>query len=268
MPRHSVTAVILAAGRGKRMQSDVPKVLHRLAGMTLLGRVAAVLRQIGIQDVAVVLGSDLEPFAEFLGEHPEMMVCRQPQALGTGHAVGCAAGLFAGAPVPSNMPAGEVVRGRAQTRPYILIVNGDAPAMNPVTLGSFVDEVVAAAAKLAVIGIDLPDPSGYGRLVLDDGRRLLRVVEERDTDVETRKVSLCNSGVVMAKSEWLFSLLGGLSTRNSQAEYYLTDCFAASRERGSGALVHVAEDWQGFLGVNTVEQLRQLEEWVVRSTRA
>ena len=231
-----MNVVILAAGMGKRMQSDLPKVLHPLAGKPLLSHVVDTARQLNPSRVCVVYGhgGDLVPTQLAAGDL--RFVLQAPQ-LGTGHAV---------------MQAAAALDDEAPT----LVLYGDVPLTSRQTLQTLVDK--AGKEKLAVLTVELEDPTGYGRIVRE-ADRIVRIVEQKDATPAERAIREVNTGILVAPTRALKSWLGQLSNHNAQQEYYLTDIIAMAVKDGipveSAQPAHVWET----LGVNSKQQLAELE---------
>ena len=258
-----VAGLVLAAGKGTRMRSALPKVLHPLLGKPMLSYVHSALMDAGISSSGVVLGEDLSGFEGFLAEKTDISVAIQENRLGTADAVAAAIDLFPGAQRPPYAK-GRVFQGQALDAHSVLICAGDIPAITASTLNRFVDRCLETNAELGVIGMRVTDPTGYGRLVLDREGCLKAIVEEKDADDPTRQINLCNTGVIFAKVERLFELLSELNASNAQGEYYLTDCFAAARAKDIKTQVLESEVWQDFCGVNNRMQLAEVEKLLAR----
>ncbi len=254
-----VCAIVLAAGKGTRMKSPLPKVLHEIAGRPMLTWVIQALRAAGVHTSVAVVGGDLQPFQSVLAEYPDLVICEQKQRRGTADAVAAAWVAFAGVTRPVYAD-GAILRGEPVSADYVIVCNGDAPNLNPSTIRAFCDSMVARNVDLAVIGMRHPRPFGYGRIVQDDEGNLTKIVEEKDADEATRRIDLCNSGVVLGRTGVLFDLLGQVTTNNSQNEYYLTDCFALAQKHGKSVQVYETADWQGFEGINDPQQLAALSQ--------
>ena len=234
----AVALIVLAAGQGKRMGSDLPKVLHPLAGAPLLWhalRAAAVLEP---EQRLVVVGHGAEAVAASAREaDPEGTVIRQPDRLGTAHAVLQAA------------PALQGFRGDA------LVLYGDTPFIGEETLQALL--AARSRADVVVLGFEAADPTGYGRLVMD-GDRLDRIVEHKEATAAERAIRLCNSGVVCADAALLMDLAAGVGNDNAAGEYYLTDIVALARARGlTTGVVRCPE--AETLGINTPAELAAAE---------
>ncbi len=234
-----VAAVILAAGKGTRMRSRLPKVLHPVGGLPLLAHAMAAAMALAPARVAVVVGH----VAEAVGEAaravcPGAAVCLQEAQLGTGHAVLAAAEALAGF-------EGD-----------LLVLFGDTPFVRPETLA----RLCAARAEhdLVVLGFEAAVPGRYGRLVTAPGGALERIVEAKDATEAELAIGLCNSGVMAGDCATLVALLARLGTDNAQGEYYLTDAVALARSEGLTAGIVRCEEAE-TLGVNDRAQLAAAE---------
>jgi len=231
-----MNVVILAAGQGKRMRSDRPKVLHRLGGRPLLAHVLDTARELGAAKICVVYGHGGEAVREALDAADLVWVRQEPQ-LGTGHAV-------------------------LQTLTFLdpgattLVLYGDVPLIGGPTLSRLIE---MAGSGLGVLTEDLDDPSGYGRIVRDDAGHVLRIVEERDASEEERALSEINTGFVVAPTSALMRWLPALGNDNAQGEYYLTDIVRLAILEGMPvATTQPDASWE-VLGVNSKVHLAELE---------
>lgn len=244
------------------MKSDLPKVLHPVAGLTMLERVIAVLRDVGVEKSCVVLSEDRAGFESFFERHADLNVAIQKNRQGTGDAVAATAWSFAGVK-PASFAAGEALCGAPLTERHVLIMAGDVPAVRPATLRAFIEDVRAKGAAIGVLGMRVPDPKGYGRLLLD-GAELKGIVEEKDADAATKKIDVCNTGIFFVQTSVLFELVAKLTPSNAQREYYLTDIVAHARSIGHTAVAYVSDQWQDFAGINDRAQLAAVEGWLVQ----
>ena len=227
--------VILAAGLGKRMHSDTPKVLHRLAGRALLSHVIDTAKRLSPSVICVVYGHGGEAVRKTLGENGAVWVMQEPQ-LGTGHAV---------------MQAAPHLNERWPT----LVLYGDVPLIRPETLKRLIE---TAGKGLGLLTATLDDPSGYGRIIRN-GKRVVRIVEEKDATARQRALREVNTGTVVAPTKKLKDWLGRLENRNAKKEYYLTDIVAfAAKERVPVTASQAGAAWE-TLGVNSRGQLAELE---------
>lgn len=228
--------VILAAGQGKRMYSNLPKVLHPLAGKALAQHVIDCARTLNPARLVVVHGHGGDVVHATL-DAPDLAWARQEQQLGTGHAL---------------LQALPQLNREAKT----LVLYGDVPLTQAATLRNLVD---CARDGLGLLTVTLDNPAGYGRIVRNAAGQVERIVEEKDASTEERKICEVNTGIMVLPGNKLDSWLHQLSSDNAQGEYYLTDVIAlAVRE---GLPVHTAQpagEWE-VLGVNNKLQLAQLE---------
>ena len=239
MPLH---VVILAAGQGTRMRSDLPKVLQPLAGRPLLAHVLEVARGLDPAGIHVVYGHGGERVPQALAADDLAWVC-QAEQLGTGHAVAQA--------LPGIPDAATV-----------LVLYGDVPLLERATL----EALVAAAAddRLALLTVSLDDPTGYGRIVRDAAGPVLRIVEEKDADAATRRIAEVNTGILATTRARLHDWLGRVGNTNSQGEYYLTDVVGLAVDDGVEVTAASAPTEEEVLGVNTKAQLAHLERHLQR----
>lgn len=229
--------VILAAGLGKRMRSELPKALHALAGKPLLGHVLDQARSLSPTRIVVVHGHGGERVREALGAHDLAWALQEPQ-LGTGHAVTQAA-----AQLDDSAPT--------------MILYGDVPLTSADTLARLA-RAAAGGERLALLTVTLDDPTGYGRIVRTGGS-VARIVEQRDADEATRAIREVNTGIMVAPTARLKGWLERLSNDNAQQEYYLTDVIAMAVADGVQVVTEQpAHAWE-TLGVNTRAQLAELE---------
>ena len=236
MSEQAVALVVLAAGQGSRMLSDLPKVLHRLGGVPLVGHALAAGRSLDPARVVVVAGHGAETVTKAVAKlDPDAQVALQTEQLGTGHAVAQALPLLDGFD-------GKIV-----------VLYGDTPFIGADTLAA----LVSHPADVVVLGFEAADPGRYGRLVVK-GDDLDRIVEFKDADEATRRIALCNSGVMAAEAGLLRDLVGRLGNDNAAGEYYLTDVVGLARAEGRRAAV-VTCDESETLGINTRVELAAAE---------
>ena len=237
--------IILAAGQGTRMNSDLPKVLHPIAGAPLLHHAMRAGAAIAPERMVIVAGHEAEAVrraALELDETAEVVI--QAEQLGTGHAVRQA------------LPALAGFEGR------VIVLYGDTPLIRPETL----EAMLAAPSDVVVLGFEAADPGRYGRLVVHLGQ-LYRIIEYKDATAEERAIRLCNSGVICADAEVLSRLVQGLGNDNAAGEYYLTDIIAAAREAGLTAEVVTCPEAE-TLGVNSRADLAAAEAAMQARLRA
>jgi UDP-N-acetylglucosamine diphosphorylase/glucosamine-1-phosphate N-acetyltransferase len=233
--RPLVDAVVLAAGKGTRMRSDLPKVLHELAGRPLLAHVLDTARRAGIDRTVVVVGHQAERVRDACRASDLAFVLQQPQ-LGTGHAVQVAATAL--------RPGG-----------WTVVLAGDVPLLRAATLARLVAATVDDEAAAVVLTCVVPDAGAYGRIVKDQAGNLLRIVEARDASAAELAIKEYNSGVYCFRTDRLLAALDGLTTANDQGEYYLTDTIGWLAARGETVRTLVTDDPHEVIGINTVDEL-------------
>ena len=233
-------SIILAAGLGTRMKSALPKVMHRVAGRPLAGYAAAGAMAAGASRLAFVIGPEMEAAREALsGFGADAHFFVQTERQGTANAV------LAAEPAIANFD-GDV-----------LVLYGDTPLLLPDTL-SRLRAALDGGAGVAVLGCEADDPTGYGRLLLDDTGALLAIREEREASEAEKRVTLCNSGVMAFRSGVLLSLLHRIGNSNAKGEYYLTDAVEIARGDGLAIAVVICPEDE-VMGVNDRVQLARAE---------
>jgi bifunctional UDP-N-acetylglucosamine pyrophosphorylase / glucosamine-1-phosphate N-acetyltransferase len=233
----ALNVVVLAAGQGKRMYSNLPKVLHKLAGKPMLQHVMDSANALNPSKMCVVYGHGGDAVPNAFAERAVLWAKQEPQ-LGTGHAVMQA--------VPHLDNDG-----------LTLILYGDVPLTRAETLKALTD--VAKTGKLAVLTIELSDPTGYGRIVRDGKNNITGIVEHKDATPEQHKIREVNTGIMAVPTQHLSRWLSQLKNDNAQKEYYLTDIIAmAVSENVPVTAVHPSAEWE-TLGINSKVQLAELE---------
>ncbi len=231
--------VILAAGKGTRMKSNTPKVMHSIAGIPMLGHVLDCARSLGDAELNVVIGHGAEQVKQQF-RASDVNFVEQLEQLGTGHAV---------------QQALENLRDDATT----LILYGDVPLTQKSTLSQLINEV--SDQSVGLLTVDLADPTGYGRIVRNSSGAVTAIVEQKDASAEQLKITEGNTGVIAARSADLKRWLPQLSNDNAQGEYYLTDIIEMAQSEGKTIATQQAEDEDEVLGVNNRQQQAQLERY-------
>jgi bifunctional UDP-N-acetylglucosamine pyrophosphorylase/glucosamine-1-phosphate N-acetyltransferase len=234
----SIALIILAAGKGTRMKSDLPKVLHEIGGTPMLMHAVQTGRTLDPAHTVVVAGHGADTVAAVLqDDDPAVRIVLQHDQLGTAHAV-------------------------AQARPDLegydgdaLVLYGDTPFIRPETLHRMAE--ARHAHDIVVLGFEAADPGRYGRLVVEDGT-LMRIVEFKDATPAEQAITLCNSGVVMAPAPVLFDLIDGVGNENASGEYYLTDIVGLARARGLSATAVTCAESE-TMGINSRAELSTAE---------
>jgi len=237
----ALATVIMAAGKGTRMKSDLPKVLHKVLGQTMVSRVVDLSEEIGAERTVVVIGHKKELVEDELKDR-KVDLAVQAEQLGTGHAVMMAE------PTLHDFD-GDV-----------LILSGDVPLLTPATLKKLIATHRNEHADATVLSAIFKDPFGYGRIVRTPEGNYSHSVEEKDATDEIRKIQEINSGIYLFKAELLFHYLRFIGTDNVQGEYYLTDVLPMMRKDNKKVALQVADDPNEIQGVNTIDQLREVEE--------
>ena len=233
----ALTIVILAAGRGTRMRSTLPKVMQRLAGVPLLGHVLELAAQLEPAAIHVVYGHGGELLRQHFAQAPVQWTL-QAEQLGTGHAL------------MQAMPS-------IADDQRVLVLYGDVPLLRAQTLRALI--ALAGARQVALLSATPANTTGYGRLVRDARGALKRIVEDGDASVRERAIAEVNSGVLLAPAAPLRKWLGQLQPRNAQGEYYLTDICALALRAKTAVHALKAEDPAEILGVNDKQQLAEAE---------
>ena len=229
--------VVLAAGQGKRMRSVLPKVLQPIAGKPMLAHVLDTVRAVEVRKICVVYGHGGELVRERL-DAPDLAWARQEPQLGTGHAV-------------------------MQALPHLndaemaLVLYGDVPLIGVRTLRRL--EQAAGRERVALLTVNLDEPTGYGRIIRDEAGRVRRIVEEKDASGDERRVREVNTGVLVAPVALLRDWLGRLTNDNAQGEYYLTDIIGMAVDGGIEVVTEQPDHLAETLGVNNKAQLAELE---------
>ena len=240
--RRPLDAVILAAGKGTRMESDLPKVVHRVADRPMVAWVVQACREAGAERCIVVIGYEADKVREALRGEPGVEFVEQHEQLGTGHAAMMARPAF-----PS-----------AEARD-VLVVAGDMPLLRSTTLKKLIDAHRAADAVASLATGDLADPTGYGRIIRDDAGGFQSIVEHRDATNAQRLLREVNPSLYLFRSDRLFPLLDQLETDNSQGEYYITDVLRLALEGGERVEVVKAVGPDEVEGINNKAQLQRVD---------
>ncbi|MBI2843284.1 MAG: NTP transferase domain-containing protein [Armatimonadetes bacterium] len=238
-------AIVLAAGKGKRMRDEaappeLPKVLREVCGRPLIAYVLDVLRAVGILDISLIVGFGADHVRQALGEDFNYIV--QDEQLGSGHAVACAKAALS-------------ARGG-----HVVIMCGDSPAFRPATISTLMEHHVSAGAAITLISTMLDDPTGYGRIKRNPSGEIVAVVEEKCASPDEKSINEINGGAYAFDSNWLWENIDRIE-RNEAGELNLTDLVrvAIHQRRRVEAVPACAED---VMGVNTPDDLRRVQEIV------
>ena len=244
MTQNSVLAIVLAAGKGTRMKSDIPKVMHAIAGAPMLVHVLNAAKGAAVGEICVVVGPGMDEVAGAAKSADlGLQVFTQAE-----QRVKAAQGAFAGFSGP------------------VIILYGDTPLLRAETIGQL-SRALADGADIVVVGFETDDPTGYGRLLLDERGRLVAIREEKDASEEVRAVKLCNSGIMGFRSgKTLTDLLSRIGNANAKGEFYLTDAIALAKADGLDTNM-LRGDADEVKGVNSRAELAQAEAAIQQRLR-
>lgn len=245
MNNKPIAVVILAAGKGKRMNNpDIPKVLAEIDSKPLIYYVLSEVEKLNPERKVIVVGHHKELVIDFVSSYgfANVEFAEQNQQLGTGHAVDMARNLL------SDFDGDT------------LILAGDVPLLTSESLNKFINLHLESMSDASVLSTIAPDPTGYGRIVRDESQNFLKITEHKDADDEIRKIDEINSGIFIVNTELLFNSLSKVQNNNAQGEYYLTDIIEIMKEEGR--LVHAinAAPFEELQGINTTDELARAEE--------
>lgn len=238
--KKEIGVLILAAGKGTRMKSELAKVLHPVCGRPMLAFVVDAARAIDARKICLVIGHQAEMVRRCFPE-VDLVFVEQTRQLGTGHAV---------------LQAREVF---GDFTGSILILCGDVPLLRPSTLKSLIAHHEAARATVTVMTVVLDEPGSYGRVLRGPDGSVMRIVEARDATEEEKRIREINTGIYCAEAEFLFRAVARISNNNVQSEYYLTDIIAIAWKDGCRTAAFTADDPQEVMGINTPEDLEEAE---------
>jgi bifunctional UDP-N-acetylglucosamine pyrophosphorylase/glucosamine-1-phosphate N-acetyltransferase len=236
---NKLKAVILAAGKGTRMNSDLPKVLHQVDGQPMVHYAIQAAKDAGAYDVCVIVGYQAKLVKDSIYDVVEFV--EQKEQLGTGHAVKCALDFIG-------------------TEGNTLVLCGDTPLVTADTLKALEETHRKQSNGVTVLSAILPDASGYGRIIRDKDGTFVKIVEDKDATEEEREVKEVNSGMYIFNSEALHASLDLITNDNAQGEYYLPDTIALIKKIGLRVEAMPVSDVNEILGVNTQEQLAVAEK--------
>ncbi|MGH3367835.1 MAG: bifunctional UDP-N-acetylglucosamine diphosphorylase/glucosamine-1-phosphate N-acetyltransferase GlmU, partial [Nocardioidaceae bacterium] len=252
--------IVLAAGGGTRMKSQLPKVLHRIGGQTLIARALSAARGLGPEHLVAVIGHGRDQVGPHISAvDPTAVTVVQEAQLGTAHAVQCALGALTGS---------SGLAGPGGLTGTVLVTYGDVPLLTTDSLAALTKEHADSASAVSLLTAVVPDPTGYGRIVRDpdDHTQVAAIVEHADATDEQRTITEINSGICAFDVSVLLDALGRIDTDNAKGEFYLTDVAAIARADGrSVGAVQTSDGWQTE-GVNDRVQLSRLGAELNRRT--
>lgn len=238
----NLTAVILAAGQGTRMKSELPKVLHKVCGIPMVKQVIHVVKKAGYENQIVITGFKEELVRQELNKE-EVTFVHQEEQLGTAHAI--------------SQAIKEIEKYNAG---YVLVICGDTPLLRSETLEKLTNVCRENNASATVLTAMMDNPFGYGRIIRDDKGQMKRIVEQKDGTMEELAIHEINTGTYVFRAEDLLRTLPKVNNNNAQQEYYLTDVFGLLIQEGKKVIPVPADDSEETMGVNSRIQLAQAEK--------
>jgi len=249
LERYPLACIILAGGKSKRMKSKKSKVLHKLCGKPIISYPIKACKSLIPDELYIVIGQNSEDIKNVINDSNIVFVY-QSEPLGTGHAV-------------------------MQVIPYlknkdmdVLVMPADAPLIRIETIKELYNFHKENDALVSILTTEMPDPTGYGRIIRSSGNRVLMIVEEADAFPEEKQIKEINSGIYIFESNILIEALNEIKPDNKQGEYYLTDVIAIIQRKYGGVYAYKINDWKEIIGINTREQLAQahsiLQERIIK----
>ena len=233
--------VILAAGKGTRMNSDLPKVLHKLNDKTLLDHVIDESQILNPIEIILVVGFKKEQVIEHTKDRDNLKYATQIEQRGTGHAV---------------LQTRQFLKNK---KGHILILYGDVPNIKASTLQPIINDHTTNNRDLTLITAEIDNPIGYGRIIRDKNGDLLRIIEEKDCTSDERKIKEWNPGIYIFKIPEVFDILNKIKTNNASNEYYLTDAIGLAQQSNMQIKAIKIANSNEVIGINTAVQLKELE---------
>lgn len=233
----NVAVVILAAGMGTRMKSNRAKVLHEIDGRPMIVYVVEAAQKVAGDNVVVVIGHQASTVRATLSAYPKLHFAHQDQQLGTAHAVLCA--------LPHIPDQCE----------ELIILCGDVPLIQPETIAELVKDHLDDSRDISLLAVELDNPFGYGRVLINANNSIAAIIEEADATAEQKDIKLINTGVYCINKAFLSAALPKIGSDNSQGELYLTDVIGIGYRENRKMGVRISTDCQQILGVNTCQDL-------------
>lgn len=248
LEKRGISTIILAAGKGTRMESDLAKVLHPVCGKPMLHYSIKLARDIGSEKIVVVVGHQNERIKELFAKS-DLTFVHQKEQLGTAHAV---------------------LQARENLRNFdgiTVILCGDVPLLLPSTVEHLIERHRSHNAILTVLTALMDDPANYGRVVKERGDTVLKIVEAGDASEEEKEIKEINTGIYCVDSRFLFDAVNQIGNDNAQGEYYLTDIFEIARKQNRKTVSSVIDNPVEAMGINTLKDLERANE-IMKNNRA
>jgi UDP-N-acetylglucosamine diphosphorylase/glucosamine-1-phosphate N-acetyltransferase len=241
-----LSTIILAAGKGKRMKSDLAKVLHPLRGKPMLTYPVDIAQAVQSEKVVVVIGHQAEEVKKAF-KNKGLIFVEQREQLGTGHAV---------------LQAADVLKHHKGT---VLILCGDVPLLKVSTVYALIDCHMMQKSVITVLTTVLNNPFGYGRVIKNETGDVLQIVEEKDAVARQKQIKEINTGIYCMQSPFLFDAVAALDSENAQNEYYLTDIVKIANQKNFKVSSFVADDPMEVMGINTAEDLQRAQQFLKKA---
>ena len=236
-----IAVIILAAGLGTRMKSNKAKVLHEVCGKPMVNYVVETAREVAANDVVLVVGHQADIVRETVSNIGSFSFAHQEAQLGTGHAVRCA--------LP-HLP---------EYCQDVVILCGDVPLIKADTIKALIKSHTLEKRDISVLAVELVDPTGYGRILLDAKNRVQAIVEESDATVEQKRIRLINTGIFCVKKDLLLQVVPRIKSDNAQGEIYFTDIVEIAYAEKMHIGVSVGDNHLEVTGINTIQELKSIE---------
>ena len=239
--KKNVAVIILAAGMGTRMKSDRAKVLHEVADRPMILYVVDAARKVAGDDVIVVIGNQAQAVRKIVSATAELIFAYQEKQFGTAHAVQCALPH-----IPDHCDK-------------VVILCGDVPLIQPDTINGLIEDHLKAARDVSLLAVELENPSGYGRILLNATQHVCGIIEEADATAAQKQIRLINAGIYCINKAFLLEALPKIHPNNAQGELYLTDIIGIGYSRKKNIGVMVGPNPSEVIGVNSALELAEVE---------
>lgn len=238
---NKVAVIVLAAGLGTRMKSNKAKVLHQLGGQHMILYVIEAASKVAGENVIVVVGHQAEKVKNVISAKYNVKYAMQTRQLGTGHAVLCAM---------DSIP---------ETADDVIILCGDVPLLSAKTINQLFENHLETRRDISVLTVELDDPSGYGRIIIENDQKITAIIEESDASEKQKEIRLINSGIYCVNKKYLQNVITKIKTDNAQQEFYLTDIISIGHEENRSIGSVIGKESQAVIGINTLDDLKNAE---------